>query len=361
MSAARDLVIVRMDRCTALLREARTIKDAQRVGALADAARVYAKRVNAGIDVTNSATALRVKAERKLGEILSEKHGKSDPRGQHSKVAKKEILPTAADLGLAKSPKEAQKIATRCRALAKLAENAIDKAADVATAAREEVSPNKLVSSLMETGRRAKRKASWIDAEIHENIIVGDFRAVADRIPDGSIHLIFTDPPYDREASKMLPALAAFAATKLVEGGSLLCYVGETQLPAALDAFRVSLRYWWIIACLHAGHSTVMREYGINASWKPILWFVKGTRHDNSIMVRDTVSGGEEKTEHPWQQAQAEAEYLIGQLCPVDGIVLDPFLGSGTTAAAAKKLGRRWLGIEIDEDTAKRASERIGA
>ena len=157
----------------------------------------------------------------------------------------------------------------------------------------------------------------------------------------------------------MLPALAEFAAEKLADGGSLICYVGQTQLPAAMDALRLHLRYWWTIACVHAGRSTVMREYGINAGWKAVLWFVKGTRDNNSIMVNDVMSGGEEKSHHDWQQSQSEAEYWIEKLCPKDGIVCDPFLGGGTTGAAAQKLGRQWIGFEIDADNAKISSKRI--
>ncbi len=43
------------------------------------------------------------------------------------------------------------------------------------------------------------------------------------------------------------------------------------------------------------------------------------------------------------------------------GIVLDPFIGSGTTAIAAERLGRDWLGIEVNPDFAKQAEARIAA
>jgi len=43
----------------------------------------------------------------------------------------------------------------------------------------------------------------------------------------------------------------------------------------------------------------------------------------------------------------------------VDGIVCDPFVGGGTTIVAAKALGRKWIGFEIDEDQAKIATKRI--
>ena len=45
--------------------------------------------------------------------------------------------------------------------------------------------------------------------------------------------------------------------------------------------------------------------------------------------------------------------------CPVGGIVLDPFFGSGTTGAAAKRLGREYIGIDLNSDYCKIAAERI--
>lgn len=225
------------------------------------------------------------------------------------------------------------------------------------------VAIHRVAKDIKETRQKAAREEKRVEAvkeiDIPENLIIGDFRDHAGKIPDGSVSLIFTDPPYDRKASEMLPELGEFAASKLMEGGSLILYVGQTQIPAALDALRPHLRYWWTIACVHAGRSTVMREYGLNARWKAVLWFVKGTRHDNSIMVNDTMSGGEEKTHHDWQQSQSEAEYWIGKLTNKNDVVCDPFMGGGTTAAASKNLGRRWIGFEIDETNGKIIAERV--
>lgn len=47
--------------------------------------------------------------------------------------------------------------------------------------------------------------------------------------------------------------------------------------------------------------------------------------------------------------------------CPPDGVVLDPFMGAGTTAVAAEQHGRRWLGIELNPDFAALANQRIAA
>jgi 16S rRNA G966 N2-methylase RsmD len=245
----------------------------------------------------------------------------------------------------------------------------VQKNADEATKAKLRSDPNlklhRVLKDVKESkqrdARQAKRNEAAKGSTPDSRILVGDFRKLADQIPDGSLPLIFTDPPYDREGARLLPDLAAFAEAKLADGGSLLCYIGQTQLPAAIDAFRKHLRYWWTIACVHSGGSTGMREYGVNNGWKPVLWFVKGTRDNNSEFVSDVMSGGSEKAFHDWQQSQSEAEYWIDKLCPKDGIVCDPFLGGGTTAAAAETLGRRWIGCEINEQSVAIASKRIEA
>ena len=54
------------------------------------------------------------------------------------------------------------------------------------------------------------------------------------------------------------------------------------------------------------------------------------------------------------------AETCILAGCHVGGIVLDPFLGGGTTAAAAKSLSRRYIGIEINPEYCTLAKQRIG-
>ena len=217
---------------------------------------------------------------------------------------------------------------------------------------------------LLELGKKVEREIKQREAdeeniELDERILVGKFQNQESKIANGSVHLILTDPPYDWKEGSELEELAKFANDKLMIGGTFLCYVGQTQLPFAIDAFRKYLRYWWTIACLHAGAANLMQRYGVRASWKPILMFVKETRHDTDHIFLDRVSGGEEKTEHPWQQAESEARYLIENLCPENGLIVDPCLGSGTTAIAAEKLNRRWIGIEEDKMTAAQAQGRI--
>jgi site-specific DNA-methyltransferase (adenine-specific) len=57
-----------------------------------------------------------------------------------------------------------------------------------------------------------------------------------------------------------------------------------------------------------------------------------------------------ENTDHPTQKPEKLIAKLILASCPENGIVFDPFLGSGTTSVVAKKLGRNYAGIEINEE-----------
>ncbi len=66
-----------------------------------------------------------------------------------------------------------------------------------------------------------------------------------------------------------------------------------------------------------------------------------------------------ENTDHPTQKPEKLYAKLILASCPPDGIVFDPFLGSGTASVTAKKLGRRYCGIEKDLDYCLLAEKRL--
>ena len=66
-----------------------------------------------------------------------------------------------------------------------------------------------------------------------------------------------------------------------------------------------------------------------------------------------------ENTDHPTQKPEKLIAKLILASCPPDGLVFDPFLGSGTTSVVAKKLGRQYLGIEMNEEYCLWAEKRL--
>ena len=70
-------------------------------------------------------------------------------------------------------------------------------------------------------------------------------------------------------------------------------------------------------------------------------------------------TGGEKGNPHPAPMPAALAEHLVSLATFSGGTVLDPFCGSGTTAIAARKLGRRSIGIELNEDYCRMAARRL--
>ena len=67
-----------------------------------------------------------------------------------------------------------------------------------------------------------------------------------------------------------------------------------------------------------------------------------------------------DKTAHPCQMPLEVMRRIVGIL-PADYTIVDPFMGSGTTALACKELGRNFIGIEMDKSYAAIAQERLAA
>ena len=76
------------------------------------------------------------------------------------------------------------------------------------------------------------------------------------------------------------------------------------------------------------------------------------------LEVNQVKNVSKEKTSHPCQMPLEVMLSVIGWL-PKDSTIIDPFAGSGTTCAAAAKLGYQWIAIEIDSEYCEIIKERV--
>lgn len=192
-------------------------------------------------------------------------------------------------------------------------------------------------------------------------IVTADFREYLLSVPDDSVGLIFTDPPYDRESIPLYGDLAEHAARILKPGGSLIAYAGHYALPEIFELMTPHLRYWWVCATQHTGGNARLTGKNIYVGWKPLVWFVKQKRGSDEFISDFVRSEFEGKDLHDWQQGGTEAEYYIQHLTEPGETVLDPFAGSGTTLLAALALGRKAIGVEIDAERANVARGRLSS
>lgn len=208
-------------------------------------------------------------------------------------------------------------------------------------------------------------------------IIHGDCREVLPLLPTGSIDLVMTDPPYnvgkdygtykDKLKPKDYWALASWVKEQSdrIGGGNFVLVLGS---------YGDLLREWWnlvpegklIIVKMgaksknnvkhlslqyHAVLTTVRSSKGMSDLWEDIRWPGEGYFFN------------EPRYGHPAMTPEKLARRLAYLFSPDDGIIVDPFLGVGTMAIGAKVMGRKCIGIELEERfcaiAAKRCSQSI--
>lgn len=177
----------------------------------------------------------------------------------------------------------------------------------------------------------------------------GDFRVVLADIPDGSVDLILTDPPYTKECLPLWDDLGKFAYEKLSAEGVLIAYSGTLFLPNVMAALSAAgLTYYWTLAIINKGSGGYLFWRHIKIKWKPVLIFTKQQVIDAAF--EDIIEGsGPEKDKHNWQQPINEARHLIKTFMPKANVVVDPFAGSGAFLEAARLEGLPAIGAELLE------------
>ncbi|CAN5401587.1 site-specific DNA-methyltransferase [soil metagenome] len=260
---------------------------------------------------------------------------------------------------------------------------------------------------------KIRTKAAPVTAELPlDQILQGDCIAAMRALPAKSVDMIFADPPYnlqlggdlhrpdgsmvdavddDWDKFDSLGAYDKFTRAWLTEARRILKDDGARWVIGSYhDTFKVGsavqdLGYWILndIVWRKANPMPNFRGTRFTNAHETLIWASTGekarytfnyrsmkTLNDELQMRSDwefPICGGAERLKkdgvkvHPTQKPEALI-YRILLACTKPGdVVLDPFFGTGTTGAVAKRLGRRWIGIERDSTYIEAAQERIEA
>jgi len=190
---------------------------------------------------------------------------------------------------------------------------------------------------------------------------------VALMMEPASVDVILTDPPYGEEASEAFARLATVTAHLLKPGGSLVVMCGQYHfmdlVPTLAKALKPhGIKYYWMLAYLTPGaHATRVWTREVNTFWKPVLWFVKKPYEGGKWLgdVAKSPMHGDDKRFHPWGQSEGGIAELLERVSQVGDLVCDPFMGPGTTGVAAIRQGRKFIGIEVEQDSFTKAELRL--
>ena len=236
---------------------------------------------------------------------------------------------------------------------------------------------------------------------MQDTIINGETISEMSQLPAESIDLIFADPPYFMQTSGLLhrpegtefqgcnddwdkfTSLNEYASfsrawltqcKRLLKPSGSIWVIGSMQCIYTIGSVMQALGFWFINDIVWQKSNPVPNFTGsrLNNSHETLLWAVKDrhsrftfnyqtAKHLNSgkqlgsVWTFPVCSGSERLKDsqgrkiHSTQKPQALLERIIAVSSKMGDVVLDPFAGTMTTAAAAKKLGRNFIMIERDE------------
>jgi len=246
-----------------------------------------------------------------------------------------------------------------------------------------------------------------------DTILEGDCIAEMARLPDKSVDMIFADPPYNLQlqgdlfrpeggkvdacddAWDKFDSLAVYddftrewlaEARRILKDDGTIWVIGSYHNIYRVGALLQDADFWILndIVWRKANPMPNFRGTRFTNAHETLIWCAKDGRakytfnyramkalNDDLQMRSDWIlpicSGSERVKDdagdkaHPTQKPEALL-YRILLACTQPGdVVLDPFFGTGTTGAVARRLGRKWIGIERERNYVKVARERIDA
>jgi modification methylase len=244
-----------------------------------------------------------------------------------------------------------------------------------------------------------------------DQVLVGDCIETLRRLPPASVHAVFADPPYNlqlkgelrRPDSSVVDAVddawdrfADFAAydafcrewlaecRRILRKDGTLWVIGSYHNVFRLGTAMQDLGFWILndVIWRKANPMPNFRGRRFTNAHETLIWAARGPESryrfnyqamkalNEELQMRSDwfiplCTGGERLRDeagcklHPTQKPEALLHRVILACTQPGEVVLDPFLGTGTTAAVAKRLGRRFIGIEREEAYAEGARKRL--
>lgn len=225
-------------------------------------------------------------------------------------------------------------------------------------------SVNKTVEKLKKANERLERKQFELKAEIPSDalkLFCADIRDGLPQIADNSVDVIITDPPYSKEYLPLYADLSKVASRILKDGGSLVCMVGQSYLPEVINKLSQFLTYHWTMCYLTpGGQSPQLFQKKVNSFWKPVLWFVKGKYQGDWLgdVLKSPINNNDKRF-HEWGQSVGGMTDIVERFTDPNQLIVDPFLGGGTTGIAAVIKGRKFIGVDINQSCLDTTEKRI--
>lgn len=245
-----------------------------------------------------------------------------------------------------------------------------------------------------------------------DQIIRGDCVEVLNSLPEKSVNLIFADPPYNLQLPQELwrpnmtkvdavdddwDEFASFAeydrftrswlsaCRRVLKDDGAIWVIGSYHNIYRVGTVLMDLGYWILNDVLWVKTNPMPNFRGVRFTnaHETLIWAQKhrGARYTFNYHVMKSLNGdlqmrndwylplcaGKERIKidgqkaHSTQKPKALLYRVIMATSNAGDVVLDPFFGTGTTGAVAKKLHRHWIGIERDENYVEVAQERIDA
>lgn len=217
----------------------------------------------------------------------------------------------------------------------------------------------------------------------HFSLHQGDAVEWLQSLPDASVDLIVTDPPYESlEKHRAIGTTTRLKKSKASSNEWFTVFPNTRFADLFAELYRVLKKDRHFYLFCDQETMFAAKPLGEEAGfrfWKPLIWdkqkmgmgyhyraryemilfFEKGKRKLNHLRIPDIISAPRIHNGYPTEKPADVARVLIEQSTQPGEIVVDPFMGAGSTGVAALEIGRRFAGNDLADSAVAITRERL--